>query len=362
MDLLRTVKAVGVLAMALPLTGCQMGYLLHSAKGQLSLINQRMPAEKALSHPDLPAEEKRKIRLAMEAKSFAQSNLGLRKTKNYDSYVRLDRPYVTYVVSAAPRWELKAYLWWFPFVGSVPYKGFFTEKAAEEEEASLKASGLDTYRRGVSAYSTLGWFRDSILSSMTAQPDHHLVNTIIHETVHATLYIRGSSDFNERIATFIGDRGTEAFYRAKEGQDSPTLTLIARESSDAALFSDFISKEIRDLESWYQEISSRPDRPEDLRIARLGEIQKKFRQEIEPRLQSQTYKNFANVQLNNARLMVFKTYVGDLKDFEKVFDALDRDFARFLRLAKTLEKEQKPEDKLKEWTKLPPSEIRSLIQ
>ena len=156
-------KLGGILLSLLLLQGCQIGYILKSSYHQANLLWKRVPIEEALSDPWLPTEARRKLRLAIDAKSFAQSQLKLESTKNYSSYVRLNDPYVTYAVSAARPYEMKAHLWSFPFVGKVPYKGYFSKEEALEEEKDLQKEGLDTYVRGVAAYSTLGWFNDPII-------------------------------------------------------------------------------------------------------------------------------------------------------------------------------------------------------
>ncbi len=326
-------------------SGCQLGYLLRSATGQIEILNKRRPLAQALQDPNLKPEEKAKLVLANEAKTFAEEKLGLKKTDNYTTFVKLDRPYVTYVVSAAPKWELKHHLWHFPIIGDAPYKGYFDEDLAKKEDEELKKQDLDTYRRGVSAYSTLGWFRDPILSSMLNYAEHDLVNTIIHETVHATLFIKSSADFNERIATFMGNLGAEAFYLEKEGPQSPTVKKIHEENEDEKMFSKFITAEIVDLEKWYQ---AAPAKDEDVRRKKLRTIQDKFIAEIQPQMKSAQYKRFPEIELNNARLLIYKTYLGDMGDFYAVFEKQGKSYQKFLKIAKSLEKEEKPEAKIKE--------------
>lgn len=340
-------------------SGCQMSYLYKSAKGQWGLLRSRIPLQEALEDPRLGPTEKAKLHLAQEARSFGETELGLSPTKNYTQFVQLDRPYVTYVVSAAPAWELKAYEWSFPIVGKVPYKGYFQEVDAKEEEKNLREQGLDTYLRGVSAYSTLGWFQDPILSSMLRYKDQDLVNLILHESVHATLFIKSSADFNERLATFIGNQGTEAFFLHKEGADSPTLKKIRDDNADEKLFAAFMSREIKALEDWYK---SQPTQDEKMKKERLQEIQKRFVKEIKPQLRSESYARFPDLELNNARLLVYKTYLGDLHDFERVFEKMGRDFKAFLRLAKQLEKEKDPAKKLKEWGELSGDQLHRIAQ
>lgn len=226
---------------------------MKSAYGQADLLRRRVPIESAFDDPAISDEHKRKLRLAVEARVFAETQLGLKPTQNYTSFVQLDRPFVTWVVSAAEKNELKTYNWRYPLVGSLPYKGFFDPESAKSEAEKIKAQGLDVYVRGVTAYSTLGWFRDPILSSMLSYKDFDLVNTIIHETVHATIYIQSEADFNERLAVFFGNKGTEAFYRKKEGEDGSTLRLMLDDTADEKLFVDFISKEMTELSKWYEE-------------------------------------------------------------------------------------------------------------
>src|SRR5690606_3806447 len=123
---------------------------------------------------------------------------------NYSEVAWLDRRYVSWTVSASDPWRLQPYEWSFPIVGRVPYLGFFKEEEAREKEQELIQKGLDTYLRGVSAYSTLGWFEDPLLSSMLNYEDHVLAETLIHELVHTTIWIKNSTDFNERLASYLG--------------------------------------------------------------------------------------------------------------------------------------------------------------
>jgi predicted aminopeptidase len=66
--------------------------------------------------------------------------------------------------------------------------------------------------RGASAYSTLGWFKDPILSTMIASGPEargELANVVLHESVHATLHLEGQAPFNESLASFVADTLTE---------------------------------------------------------------------------------------------------------------------------------------------------------
>lgn len=312
--------------------------LLYSAENIDLIIQQKK----------LPPEEIQKLELAKKAKLFAENELGLNKNNNYTEFVQLKSPYVTYVVSAAPKWKLDHYLWSFPIIGSAPYKGFFEEQDAIAESNSLMKKDMDTYVRGVSAYSTLGWFKDPVLSSMFKYKNYDLVNTIIHETVHATLYIKNSADFNERLASFIGNVGAELFYLHYEGPDSPTLKQVQLENEDEKLFSVFISSELDSLNQWYLDIEkNKTIKSESDRLQRLKSIQDRFNSEIKPGLKTNSLDYFQKINLNNARLNVYKTYVQNLKDFEEAYQRHGKNFKIFIERCKALEKSKDPSSDIK---------------
>lgn len=330
----------------LALTGCQMGYYLKSAYNHLSMMSKRQPLESVLRDPALDPTVRSKLEAARAAHEFALRKIGLKETDNYTTYIQLDRPYVSWVVSAAPRWKLEHHEWHYPFVGDLPYKGFASEDDAKAEQDKLEKQELDTWLRGVSAYSTLGWFKDSVLSSMLRSPEHDLVNTIIHETTHTTLYIRSSADFNERLAVFVGNKGAEQFYLEREGPQSKTVKTIADENEDDRTFSDFIGPQLKALQTWYETLPA-DDRREELRRDRLKAIQSAFTKDIRPKMKTSSYDRFPQIELNNARLLYYRTYMQDLKDFEDLYQ-LTGSWRLFLACAKTLERAEQPDLALKD--------------
>ncbi len=334
------------------LSGCQLGYVVESAYSQAELLRKRVPIAEALKDPQLKEEERRKLRLAEEAHRFAETNLGLAITQNYTTFVQLDGPYVTYVVSAALKDELKPYLWKYPIIGAMPYKGYFKPDDTKETIAELKAQNLDVYMRGVSAYSTLGWFKDPILSSMLNYRDFDLVNTIIHETLHATIFFESSSDFNESLANFAGEKGAVLFYQKREGPNSPTARAILSDRHDEMIFSEFISKELNDLDVWYAAQKEKSTGPiaENFRVARIREIQERFTAQVRPKLElKDSYKSFEKKEQNNASLLTYRLYYKDMGDFDLVMEKLGNDFHRFLAYCRTLKNESDPKAKLSEF-------------
>lgn len=327
----------------LSLTGC---YTLKSAYHQMALLASRESYDQVLKRPDLTDEQRRKIALAQEARDFAESTLKLNSKGNFSKMVWLDRPYVVWSVNASDPWLLKPYEWSFPIVGRVPYLGFFNADEAHEKQKELMERGLDTHVRGVSAYSTLGWFSDPLLSSMLNYDDDELIETVIHELVHSTIWIKDSVDFNERLASFLGRKGAQAFFKAKEGPASVTSVKIEREAHDDALFSEFITQELKDLETWYTNLKPE-EKTEERKAERLKKIQQNFAQQLKPKLKSNSWNFFETAKLNNARLVLYRTYLQDFAGFEKLWQKLAGDFPTFVDQWRKLVKSKNPDADLK---------------
>lgn len=326
-----------------------MTYYMKSAMSQISILAKRQSIERALSSDSLTESEKNKIRLAQQVREFAKSQLDLDISGNFSSFVQLGRPYVTYVVSASPPWKLENYEWDYLIVGKMPYKGFTSLEDANEEAELLQKKDLETYVRGVSAYSTLGWFKDPILSSMLKYSDWDFVDTIIHETVHSNIYIKNNADFNEQLAVFLGEKGMELFYLHKEGPQSETLQKAKAEAADSKIFRKFMSAEFKKMEGFYNQIP--PDfRTDEIKQSYFHDLKKNFEKDVKPKLKTNSYDLFFEKDLNNAKIMLYATYNKDLSDFEDLYYLVGHDFKAFMNEIKKLEKSKDPSADLKKMT------------
>ena len=200
-------------------------YGLRQGYGQLRIVWLARPVEEFLADPAFPDSLKRKLTLIQEVRRYAIDPLGLLDTENYKQMYDQHGEEIMWVVTACEPFALKEKRWDFPVVGSMPYKGFFRKERAIAERDALKAEGWDTNISNPSGWSTLGWFNDPILSDMLQEKEGELASTIIHEMVHATIFVKDSADFNENLASFIGDAGAQRFLdhrfgpQSKESQD-----------------------------------------------------------------------------------------------------------------------------------------------
>lgn len=339
------IRLTTLLIFALFLSSCQLGYIAESAYYQAELMRQRVPLKYALENYKLTEQEREKIKLAIELRHFMKNELGLNTDDNYSRYVHLDRKYVSYAVNAAPKNKLKAHQWSFPIIGKVPYKAYFRKEKAKAEEDRLKEQGLDTHLRGVSAYSTLGWFEDPLLSSMLRMKEHHYVNTLIHETVHANLYISSQSKFNERVASFLGQLGAEAYYQKMNRADE-LKKIVSDETHDELVFSEFISKETKALRQWYKDNKDNPNILKD-REVQFEALKNRFKKNTLPKMKTKNYTWLPERKLNNAFLLLLELYNSDFSDFEAVANKQGRDFKKVFNILKTLEDSDDPEKDLK---------------
>lgn len=200
--------------------GCDYG---HLAAGQVKILWRRQPIERATRDPALPADQRTLLGLVDSVRAFA-SQRGLRVGGQYTSFV--DWPgdrIVTTLVRTRPG-SLDAVGWWYPFLGRLPYRGYFDQARAEREAERLREEqGYDVCVSPVTAYSTLGWLDDPVTSPMLGRGAANLVETLLHELVHATVFIDGDADFNEGVALFIGQEAAIRYFeRAPTGSDPAT--------------------------------------------------------------------------------------------------------------------------------------------
>lgn len=202
-----------VLVVALP--GCQsLGFYGQAIKGQCHIYFNQRPIKKAIADPQVAGEVKEKLGLVLQLRQFAEHELHLKPNGHYLKYADLHRRFVVWNVNAAPEFSLEPKRWWYPVVGRLKYRGYFSEKGARKYGATLEKDGYDVFVGGVEAYSTLGWFRDPVLNTFIHHTPADLAEIIFHELSHQRVFASGDTDFNEAFATTVGEEGVRRWLRA----------------------------------------------------------------------------------------------------------------------------------------------------
>jgi predicted aminopeptidase len=235
-------------------SGCWSGnYLAKQGVGQLKLLRARRRIDDVLHDPSVSEDTKRRLALARDARQFGVTVLGLRGGDGFTRFVDSHGAPIAWNVTAAKKDKLEAHLNHFPVVGAIPYLGFFDEKDAAREAERLRAQDLDVYVRPVAGYSTLGITADPIYSSMLDGPDARIVEVVLHEMTHATVYLPGHTEWNESLATVVGVEGAAQFFAAR-GDARAIAELGAdarRREEEQERFAHFLEPVVRSLEQLY---------------------------------------------------------------------------------------------------------------
>lgn len=190
------------------LTGCtSLGYYGQAIHGQMEILGKRESIDELIRKPSTPDELRSKLQRVQKIRSFASKAMKLPDNNSFQSYADLERKYVVWNVFAAPEFSVEPVTWCFPIAGCLSYRGYFRESAAEEFAQALQLQGNDVYVAGIPAYSTLGWFHDSVLNTVIDWPESELAGLIFHELAHQVLYIKGDTSFNESFAAMVEMEG-----------------------------------------------------------------------------------------------------------------------------------------------------------
>ena len=304
-------------------TGC---YLSRGAWEEAKILSRREPIAQIVARPGTPPETRAKLTLVLAARKYAADSLKLRVKDSFTTYSRLDTDTLVLLLSAAYRDTLKAYTWWFPIVGRVPYKGYFDFDKARRVAREMQRDGFDTYLRPADAFSTLGFFNDPLLSTTLKSDSLSLVNTVIHEVTHNTFYAPGQAPFNESFAMFVGARGSAAFFRSR-GQEEAAQRIEARWEDDK-LLARFWASVIASLDSAY---AAHPD-SKAARIAARDKVYQRARATlvgtIGPALKTINPRYAERVVLDNAALLARRVYASDLDLFDTVYEREGRNLKR----------------------------------
>ncbi|AZO39567.1 MAG: aminopeptidase [Mesorhizobium sp.] len=314
--------------MASGVTGCtSISYYAQSLEGHVEIMAARKNVGKLIRDPSTPKALRAKLTSATAIRRFATEELALPDNSSYRSYVDVGRNDVTLAVFAAPQFSLAPVTWCFPVFGCVPYKGYFSRKDAFENAAALQRRGLDVYVTGITAYSTLGWFSDPLLSTMLRQNDTYLASLVFHELAHQKVYVNGDSAFNEAFAVSVETTGTRKWLRATGNRAG--LRSYEADRKRKADFLGLISKTRDELKQVY----GSPRGPEQMAAAKAAAIDRlrmRYRQMRDKRWAGyRGYDAWFDSPINNAKFAATAVYGEQVPAFLRLFDLCSGNYPRF---------------------------------
>lgn len=285
MKVKKILKRVGLVLAILIVAGIiwqfeLVSYGLMQLRGQLRVVNQSVTLEEFLQDSTTTENQREKIQVILDAKKFAFERLGINYSENYSTIFDQEGKPSMYVVSACDPYFFKPRIWRFPIVGGFPYKGFFVrEKAVEEARRIREEEKMDVGLRTAGGWSTLGWFKDPVLSNMLKRSEGDLASLIIHELTHGTLFVKDSVTFNENLASFIGDRGAVMFLENKYGINSEEVETFKASNRDEELFKEYMLESAQRLDSLYKAMTTfETEKKKELKAAMIEGIKVDFGQ------------------------------------------------------------------------------------
>ncbi len=308
-------------------------YGVQQGRGQFSILYRAEPVEFFLSDTEYPDSLKEKLLLIRDIKKFAIDSLGIKPSDNYEKLYDQKGLPVMWVVTASDKYKLRSYYWKFPILGKFSYKGFFNEKKASEEAEKLKQQGYDTDIGIVNAWSTLGWFKDPIMSSMLKKSPGQLARVIIHELTHSTLYVKNDIQFNENLASFVGDKGAILFLYWKYGKASIEVKDYLGDFSDMEKVRNHLLLGTEYLNRFYADVDSvkiKNEKQEQIKMVILS---------LDTLSLYNKYKLKSIIEnsdsINNTFFTDFATYRKDQNSLEEEFkNDFNSDFSSYLNYLK----------------------------
>ena len=335
------VKFPVLLLLSVVLPACEtISYYAQATHGQLSMLMGRQHIAKLSADASLPDEWRRKLALVLAVRRFAETELLLPVADNYSTFVDTGREYAVWNVFAAPEFSTEAVTWCYLIAGCVSYRGYFSEQAASRYARRLATEGHDVYIGGVDAYSTLGWFDDSVLSTVLNRQDHQLAALVFHELAHQLVYVRGDTTFNESFATTVEREGLRRWLR-NLGQEE----LMA--SADLALNrqQQFVALVSR----WRDQFAALYRQQLDVQQMRAGKqhLQQQMRADYASLKQQwggyTGYDNWFAGPLNNAQLATVATYNDLVPHFNALLASTNGNLPEFYQAVSELAELPKPQ-------------------
>lgn len=299
------------------LPGCgTVGFYSQALKGQWEIQRKARPIDHVLADSAVAAETRADLARVPAIRRFASTSLGLPDNPSYTTFADLGRDHVVWVVFATEEFSTTPKSWWYPIVGSLAYRGYFSEHSARALASRLEAEDLETYVGSVDAYSTLGLLGDPVLNTFVHQRDTQLAELIFHELTHQRLYLAGDTEFNEALATAYAQHGVNRWL----AETGASLTERNRYTAAARGLRAFVTLALETRDALAASYAGSTGKPPAVRRAAKQAILEDFERRASRLSRSHPtltrVHTFFEEPVTNARLATLATYYDLVPGFE----------------------------------------------
>jgi predicted aminopeptidase len=182
---------------------------------------------------------------------------------------------------------------------------------------------------------------------MKSYSDRALADMIIHELLHATVFIKSQSQFNEQLAEFVGTEGGRLYAErlnasangpgnAAGGDDAGDADDANIALADRAVFLSLIRELIAELDMVYKnDVLLREEK-----LKRKEEIieaaKARFDEQYDSLFKTENYKGFSQQTINNAYLELYRLYYEEDNYFKDLYENSGASLQDFIAAAKAL--------------------------
>jgi predicted aminopeptidase len=341
LQLNKIIVALWILICSATLWGCQsVQYYGQAIDGQCRILLKRQSISDILADSASPQSLREKLMFILKVREFAENELQLPVNNHYLTYVDLTRPFVLWNVFAAPEFSLIPKTWCYPFAGCAAYRGYFAETNAQQFADRLNKQGYDVYVGGVTAYSTLGWFDDPVLSTFIRFPEARLAGLIFHELAHQILYVKDDTAFNESFATLVEQEGLRRWQHASGSEQIYSEYL--RQHRRREQFIQFIMHYRQKLE-WLYQSDLTPSEKRARKTTIFAELRNEFNHLKTHQIEFSAYDVWINHSLNNAKISSVVAYHDFLPAFQKMLTRNRGEMNQFFEACRQLVQKNKEE-------------------
>ena len=299
------------------------------AKGQILILFKARPIATYLDDADYPDSLKLRIQQIQQIKAHSEK-IGLKPTNNYTSLYDQKNKVSLWNLSACQPYKFENKTWYFPFLGSFGYKDFFDLSQAQIERKYLEKEGFDTRIRSVNAWSTLGWFKDPILSNLLNKTEAQIAETLFHELTHNTLFFKNRLQFNENLASFFGKKTSIDYLNFFYGPNAEQMTDYLSDLEDSEKFRQHILRGKQILDVLYQSFAATDDL--NFKAAKKNKTIRNIVNHLDTiQFSNINYYSIFNESLpNNTYFMSYTRYYAEEQELDSIFNYYEKDLKKFI--------------------------------